>query len=89
MGEFLAGVLGLYNDRASSRVADVSSVLTRDAAIWIVAFSLLGAPQLSEFSTSKLDILKESLGSISENPFILDSAKLIDALVGAPEWGRL
>ncbi len=44
--ELLKSIVAIYNDRATSRVADVASVVLRDAALWV--FAAISDPAMNQ-----------------------------------------
>lgn len=49
----LLDLLGIFNDRAASRVADTSSVMIRDSVLWIFAANATVSPPLHEAKLSE------------------------------------
>jgi hypothetical protein len=85
----LEKVLNIYIDRSSFRVADISSVLLRDLAIWKAFHTFIRRSGTSfPFSESGIDnlILKAELhlGSNSR-----DADQTIESIVRDSKWGQL
>lgn len=80
----LAELLVLFNDRAASRVADVGSVILRDAVLWLFAVHFDAEPPLME---SKLQAAKRLYVKFAS---LTDSCSTEEALALAIEdldWG--
>ena len=76
----LVGALSLYDDRASYRVTDVSSVLARDCVFYLYLERLYNAPPIHH-SHALLDELSDVSETHAQN-IILD-------FVSTDEWGIL
>jgi hypothetical protein len=82
-------LLSLYNDRSTSRVADVSSVLTRDAVLWIFfcIFCANNKDQGNPLQYACMESLHEAVAALS----VLreDAGGVVEDLVLTPNWGCL
>lgn len=79
-------LLAMYNDRATSRVADVASVLYRDAILWLF-FSVF-----CEASRGAVPCPSDGLGSLHEIVPLLsveraDAAQVVEQLLADTSWG--
>lgn len=79
------GLLHIYNDRAASRVSDVSSVILRDAAIWIFAALFPDQLPLSEQQLTRAKALSQIV--LSTEGFVPAEESLTGA-IEAVEWGE-
>lgn len=79
LADFLGSLIALYDDRASYRVTDVSSVLIRDLVIHLVSVNEFGTPP-KRFSDSLLQQLKESPASYIQGS--------VSAFLEQEDWGR-
>jgi hypothetical protein len=83
---FIRRVISTFNDRATSRVADVTSVLSRDAVLWVMFAArrpLLSTP-LSKSSWKAalvVKLLKETRDSEAA------AADALETLIQTREWG--
>lgn len=87
---FVAQLMLVYNDRASSRVADVSSVLSRDVVIWILYIAFLWSCQVQvDTDDSQIDVLRRRLTNIIGNDDLLIGEEFVSRLLEADGWGKL
>jgi hypothetical protein len=82
----LPPLLSLYNDRSSARVADVSSVLTRDAVIWIF-MGLYCRRSRVDFSPPMPKALAFQLPEWGDEGSTA-AYHFLEELISIPEWGR-
>lgn len=83
---FLRQVIGTFNDRATSRVADVTSVLSRDAVLWIMLAAkrpnlLKKLAKSSWKGASAVDVVNGARDSESA------AAAAVEELVQSRHWG--
>lgn len=79
LADFLGSLIALYDDRASYRVTDVSSVLIRDLVIHLVSVNEFDTPP-KRFSDSLVRQLKESPASYIQGS--------VSAFLEQEDWGR-
>ena len=87
--KFVRQLLTLYSDRARARVADISSVLARDATIWLLFIAHLTKqgieiPSECDKIAAVREIVRDTGGDLST----LDAEKMVDVLVAKYDWGR-
>lgn len=82
-------LLSLYHDRSTSRVADVASVLTRDAVLWIFfnVFSVSRQNEVGFFDHNFSDTLNAAVASLSK--LHEDVGGVVEDIVSGPAWGCL
>jgi len=80
----LLQLMALYNDRATSRVSDVSSIIARDAVIWVYFDSFVGSKRMVFPTTRQLSELRSRLDSMASP----DLEGFLTSLVESG-WGRL
>lgn len=81
---FLRGALYEYEDRATSRVADVSSVVLRDLVLWIFFLS----DELPQH-IAPLNPIKRMLAHVVENLGDFIEAQSLEELAEKLEWGAV
>ncbi|UTE76759.1 DUF262 domain-containing protein [Rossellomorea sp. KS-H15a] len=83
-------LLGLFNDRASSRVANVTSVVSRDLIIWIFFYKFLKQRNIDPdyFDNNKASILEEIITEAELKFKRKEIADLINDVVSKYSWGR-
>lgn len=83
-----AELMDIFNDRASSRVSDVSSVLLRDTIIWIFFYHFLRKRNMRLEATSPhikdLILVARETSSLRSAPLIQDA---LDIFVQTSVWG--
>jgi hypothetical protein len=77
---FIKGIINIYNDRSTARVADVSSIMSRDWAIWILYLVFLTDHDVAFSKDGKAKIILESLG-VSRTESFDDAEVYMDTLV--------
>jgi hypothetical protein len=77
------GAKSLFNDRASGRVTDISSVFLRDVCLWLAFADIYLAEAFSGYSTTCCKILSKSVDAY----FRLEEK--ITAVVSIEEWSKL
>lgn len=82
-GRVIESLLSVYDDRSTSRVADVSSVVVRDCVIWFF-YGLFRASRGSDRRKETPAAILYVLSALRET----DGDELARALIDA-EWGRL
>lgn len=86
-GGFIQRLLSLFNDRASARVADVSSVLIRDAVLWYVfATYLMASHPQAKLRGGKFQMLLEGK-ALAEVPEA-SPQRIVDSLITLPAWSK-
>jgi hypothetical protein len=82
-------LLSLYHDRSTSRVADVASVLTRDAVLWIffIVFNISKQNEVVLFEHNFSDTLNAAVASLSK--LHEDAGGVVEDIVSGPVWGIL
>jgi hypothetical protein len=83
VSNFINSVSGAYIDRASSRVADPSSVILRDMCLWVLYVLIFGSEELP----TELRALEEECYYISNNIDKLQDSSLT-TLVIKHNWGE-
>lgn len=83
-------LLSIFNDRASSRVADVASIVTRDLILWIFfyKFILSRNNDVTVFDERKISIVKELIEDLNLKFSRSELNNLIDDVVSRYSWGR-
>lgn len=90
--DFMDDLLSLFNDRASARVNDVSSVITRDFIIWLFFYFYIGNTKDNYLIDKyRLNTINDALSELSTEyrnqtiPF----EEMIMELTKEYDWGRL
>ena len=89
-GGFIKQLLALYNDRSSSRVSDVSSVVYRDLAIWIMYVLFLSTTyDIRRSEDQHISHIVQSLASGSSIDYeeIYDAEMVLSEIVNRYRWG--
>jgi hypothetical protein len=81
--EFPAILLAVYNDRASARVADVTSVLARDVVLWLT-FALYSRNKRWEVVPPEPK--RQAFSAVSESGW--SPIRTIADISGIPDWGQ-
>lgn len=83
----IESLLGMFNDRSSSRVSDVTSVVARDVVLWIfmgIAMKQLRIRSVVPYVTALEEPLREHLNVVKGTPF-----ELVSNLIEMENWGEL
>ncbi len=75
----------LFNDRASGRVTDISSVFLRDVCLWLAYVTAYSTDAFSGYATRCCEILSESFDSAD---FMLLEDQ-IESVISIEEWSAL
>lgn len=81
----LIELLGIFNDRAASRVVDVSSVMMRDAILWMFAVTAKVTPPFLEAKLVEAKTLVNHFVKVSEGAGSSEEALLIS--IQEANWG--
>lgn len=82
----ILGLLSVYDDRATSRVADVSSVVARDVVLWTIAS--MSIPQQDTLNDARRWSALVSLGRrVGQEPGSANDA--VDEFLRETQWGDL
>jgi hypothetical protein len=84
--DILVELLNIFNDRASSRVADVMSVLIRDVVIWTLFFVFCQKENGATYQIDKQRKIDELLNSIHNNK--LNIAEELNIFINGTKWGK-
>lgn len=89
----MSRLLDSFNDRASSRVADITSVLIRDFVIWVLFKLYVDENNLNSgfiFKNKKISILDIAIGKISNDDArtSADFQELLLDIIREYEWGK-
>jgi hypothetical protein len=84
-------LLGIFNDRASSRVANVTSIITRDLIIWIFFYKFLERRNIlfNVSDNSKAYILKDLIEEAEMKFTRKELSDLVDNVVIRYSWGSI
>lgn len=87
--QFVSQLVYVYNDRSTARVADVASVVYRDAVIWILftAF-LISKNSASHLRNRRLNVLLSFLRNPDVDLRGLTAETFIEGLIQLKAWGR-
>lgn len=84
----LPEMMSIYNDRSSARVADISSVLARDAVLWVALLMYCAmAKQAFPYEGKKAKEVSALLTTAVKE--VWSGEKLIEEVIESPGWGVL
>jgi len=85
----LYGLFTVYNDRSSARVADVSSVLSRDVVIWLLFLAFLSSRRQEVSSDNpKIKYLQAKCGELKHSLDHLDVEDYINMIIYTMDSGE-
>ncbi|MBD2864645.1 DUF262 domain-containing protein [Paenibacillus oceani] len=90
LAQYEEHLLQIFNDRASSRVADVSSIVTRDLILWIFFYKYLVSKGISinVLNSHREDTLRDLIKNVETRSTRKDLNDLIDEVTNFGIWGK-
>lgn len=87
----LVEAISIYEDRSTSRVGDVSSVVLRDVVLWVMYIALDFSPKPHVQRSSPVFQLHQAIQitPYSPNPNLSGTDHWLDALAKSSEWGAI
>lgn len=84
--EILVELLSLYNDRASSRVGDVMSVLIRDVVLWTLFIIFCKTENVSLDTSFKANEIDDFISVVHQNE--LNISEILMEFISVSNWGN-